>query len=81
MCISIHIMFSSPENFQGVHRIPCCLASRFKNGRPREGLFINEKGFCVARAEVCQCGKLQKDRRRLEVIEGIYGWIDRWADR
>ena len=36
MCISIHIMFSSPENFQGVHRIPCCLASRFKNGRPRE---------------------------------------------
>lgn len=29
---------------------------RFKNGRPREGLFINEKGFCVARAEVSADG-------------------------
>ena len=29
---------------------------RFKNGLPREGLFINEKGFCVARAEVSADG-------------------------
>ncbi|CAK9086615.1 unnamed protein product [Durusdinium trenchii] len=30
----------------------------FKNGRPREGLFINEKGFCVARGEMTAAGAI-----------------------
>ena len=61
-----------------------CLAPRFKNGRPREGLFINEKGFCVARAEVCcvtvgsfyvRVGSLLRNVGNTQKIENIYKYI------
>ena len=31
---------------------------KFKNGMPREGVFLNEKGFCVARCQAHRFGVL-----------------------
>lgn len=42
---------------------------RFKNGRPREGLFINEKGFCVAR---CQAHNPSEPLEEKEIRKEIH---------
>ncbi|CAJ1333102.1 unnamed protein product [Effrenium voratum] len=38
----------------------------FKNGQPREGLFINEKGFCVAKCQVSAGGEVKVDGAQLD---------------
>ena len=46
---------------------------RFKNGRPREGLFINEKGFCVARCQVSADGAISLSGMQPEEDMSVIG--------